>query len=255
MCKKYTLLASSALGTLLFFITEICFEQIEVRAMDLMYQLQGWQLSLCMATPETLKSIGEPIYAQNNPAFKIHFYIIAIVIVLSVIHVIYGFSKMLKENTYEKKRPLIAQAVSAGMFIGLCIYACFTAFYRKGTIDVSPISAGLMSVFFIVFGMTVGVYVGCILYGKKKWLSVVAPAIIASVTTTVMYIGELILMGGILFKYGDGFLFKPVGAIPLAIVDFIVIMLSGIITYVLLYFLNKASDCKIWIKKTPGGKI
>lgn len=244
VCKKYTLLATSALGTLLFFIAEICFEQIEVRAMDLMYQLQGWQLSLCMATPETLKAIGEPIYAQNNPAFKIHFYIIAIVIVLSVIHVIYGFSKMLNENRYEMKRPLIAQAVSAGTFIGLCIYACFTAFYRKGTIDVSPISAWLMSIFFIVFGITVGVYLGCILYGKKKGLSVVVPAIIAAVTTVIMYIGELILMGGVLFKYGNGFLFNPVGAIPLAIVDFVVILLSGIITYGLLYFLNKNTQSK-----------
>lgn len=192
LCKKYTLLATSALATTLFFIVEVCFEQIEVRSINLIMQLQGWQLSLCMVTPEAQKFIGKPIYAQNNPAFKIHFYIISIVIILSAINVIYGFSKMLRENVYDKKRPLIAQAVSAAMFIGLCIFACFTAFYRKGTINISAISATLMAIFFIVFGITVGVYVGCIFYGKKKLLSVVVPAIASAITTAVMYIGGMI---------------------------------------------------------------
>jgi hypothetical protein len=239
LTKKYTLLAASALATTLFFIAEIYFEQIEVRAINIMYQLQGWQLSLCMVTPEVQKSLGVPIYAQNNPAFKIHFYIISIVIILTVINVIFGFSKMLREKEYDKKRPLIAQAVTAAVFIGLCIFACFTAFYRTGTINISKISAMLMSIFFIVFGISVGVYVGSIFYGKKKLLSVVIPAIAASITTIVMYIGELILMGGSLFKFGNGFLFEPLGEIPYAIIDFIVIFLSGIVTYSLLHFLNK----------------
>jgi hypothetical protein len=240
LCKKHTLLATSALGTILFFIAEICFEQIEVRTINLVYQLQGWQLGLCMVTPEVQKSIGVPIYAQNNPAFKIHFYIISIVIILAVINVIYGFSKMLRDNIYDKKRPLIAQAASAAVFIGLCIFACFTAFYRTGTINISIVSAILMSIFFIVFGITVGVYVGSIFYGRKKLTSVVIPAIAAAITTIVMYIGELILMGGVLFKFGNGFLFEPLGAIQFAIIDFIVILLSGIITYSLLHLLNGA---------------
>ncbi len=237
--KKYTLVAASVLGTLIFFVSEISFEQIEVRSKALIYQLQGWQLSLCMVTPETQKYIGEPIYAQNNPAFKIHFYIIALVIVLSVLHVIVGFSKMFIEKVYDKKRPLIAQAISAGIFIGLCIYACFTAFYRKGTIQVSPISAVLMSLFFIVFGVTVGVYGGCIFYGKKKGLSLVLPSIIAGITTFVMYIGELILMGGILFSFGNGFLFEPLGWMPFAIIDLMIILVSGISTFLLMRFVNK----------------
>ncbi|HYE10993.1 MAG TPA: hypothetical protein VEF53_12505 [Patescibacteria group bacterium] len=239
LCKKRTLLAASALGTIIFFIAEICFEQIEVRTINLVYQLQGWQLGLCMVTPEVQKSIGVPIYAQNNPAFKIHFYIISIVIILAVINVIYGFSKMLRDNIYDKKRPLIAQAVSAAVFIGLCIFACFTAFYRTGSINISIISAILMSIFFIVFGITVGVYVGSIFYGKKRLTTVVIPAIVAAITTIVMYIGELILMGGVLFKFGSGFLFEPLGAFPFAIIDFIVILLSGIITYSLLHLLNE----------------
>jgi hypothetical protein len=238
LCKKYTLLITSALATTLFFISEICFEQIEVRSINFMIQLQGWQLSLCMVTPEVQKFIGKPIYAQNNPAFKIHFYIIAIVIILAVINVIYGFSKMLRDKVYDKRRPLIAQTVTASIFIGLCIFACFTAFYRTGAIKISPISAVLMSIFFIVFGITVGVYVGCIFYGKKKLLSVVVPAITSVITTMVMYIGELILMGGILFKFGNGFLFEPIFAIPFAIIDIIIILLSGIITYWLLHFLR-----------------
>lgn len=239
LCKKYTLLATSALATTLFFIAESCFEQIEVRSINLIMQLQGWQLSLCMVTPEVQRFIGKPIYAQNNPAFKLHFYIIAIVIILAVINVIYGFSKMLREKIYDKKQPLIAQAVTTGIFIGLCIFACFTAFYRTGAINISPISAILMSIFFIVFGITVGVYVGSLFYGKKKLLSVAISAIIAAITTIVMYIGELILMGGILFKFGKGFLFEPMFTTPFAVIDFIIVLLSGIITYWILHFLNK----------------
>ena len=43
LCKKHTLLATSVLGTVLFFIAEICFEQIEVRTINLVYQLAAMQ--------------------------------------------------------------------------------------------------------------------------------------------------------------------------------------------------------------------
>ena len=236
--RRYTLPVVSLLGSVLFFISEIGFEKIKVIEGYVKMPLESWQLSLCMATPEVLRSIGKPIYATYNPVFKIHFYIIAIVIILAVLNVIYGFSKMLREQDFSKKRPLIAQAVSALLFIGLCILACFTAFYRNGTIHISPLSAILMSVFFIVFGITVGIYCGSIFYGKSKLMSKIIPAITASLTTLIMYIGELLLMGGVLFKYGDGFLFEPIAAIAFSAADIVIILASGIITYFLMYLLN-----------------
>jgi hypothetical protein len=236
--KRYTLAVVSFLGTVIFFASEFGFEQIKVIEGYVKMPLESWQLSLCMATPEVLRSIGEPIYAANNPAFKIHFYIIAIVIILATLNVIYGFSKMLREQDFEKKRPLIAQAVSVVLFIGLCILACFSAFYRNGTINISPLSAILMSVFFIVFGITVGIYSGSIFYGKSKLLSEIIPSITASLTTLIMYIGELVLMGGVLFKYGNGFFFEPIEAFPFSTADIIIILVSGVITHIVMQLLN-----------------
>ncbi|MDF2510643.1 MAG: hypothetical protein K0S04_509 [Herbinix sp.] len=236
--RRHTLPIISFIGTVLFFVSEFGFEQIKVIEGYEVMPLESWQLSLCMATPEVLRSIGEPIYAANNPAFKIHFYIIAIVIILAVLNVIYGFSKMLREQDFGKKRPLIAQAVSVVIFIGLCILACFTAFYRNGTINISTLSAILMSVFFIIFGITVGIYCGSIFYGKTKLLSKIIPAITASFTTLIMYIGELVLMGGVLFKYGNGFFFEPIEAIQFSAADIIIILLSGVITYIIMQLLN-----------------
>lgn len=241
ICKKYTLLAVSALGTVLFFIFEILFEQIKVVEgyTSTTLPIESWQYSMCIATPEVLRSVGEPIYAQNNPVFKIHFYIIALIIIWAVINVIYGFSKMLRGKNNDKKTPLTAQLISVVLFIGLCILACFTAFYRTGSLNISALSAFLMGVFFIVFGVTAGVYAGCLFYGRKKLLSVFMPAIVSSITTLVMYIGELVLMGGVLFKFGSGFLFEPFGLTPFAIADFMIIFLSGCVTYLIMSKINR----------------
>lgn len=238
LCKRYTLPVVSVLGTVVFFATEFGFEQIKVIEGYVKIPLEVWQLSLCVATPEVLRSIGEPIYAANNPAFKFHFYLIAIVIILAVLNVIYGFAKMIREQNFYKRRPLIAQAVSAGLFIGLCLFACFTAFYRNGTLHISPLSALLMSGFFTVFGITVGIYSGSIFYGKSKLLSKIIPALTASLTTLIMYIGELVLMDGVLFKYGNGFFFESLEGIPFSAADLVVILVSGVITYIVMQLLD-----------------
>ncbi|MCO1603048.1 hypothetical protein [Desulfosporosinus nitroreducens] len=240
--EGYTLPVVSFLGTVIFFASEFGFEQIKVIEGYVEMPLESWQLSLCITTPEVLRSIGEPIYAANNPAFKIHFYLIAIVIILAVLNVINGFSKMLREQDFCKKRPLIAQAVSVVLFIGLCILACFTAFYRNGTINISTLSAILMSVFFIVFGITAGIYCGSIFYGKSNLLSKIIPAMTASVTTLIMYIGELVLMDGVLFKYGNGFFFEPIEGIPFSAADIVIILVSGVIAYIVMRLLNHSNS-------------
>jgi hypothetical protein len=100
-----------------------------------------------------------------------------------------------------------------------------------------------MSVFFIVFGITAGIYCGSISYRKSKLLSKIIPAITASLTTLIMYIGELVLMGGVLFKYGNGFFFEPIEAFPFSTADIVIILVSGVITYIVMQLLN--NPCKI----------
>lgn len=156
---------------------------------------------------------------------------------------------MIKEENYNKKIVLIAQLVSVVLFVGLCILACFTAFYRTGTILISPLSAFLMSLFFIVFGVTFGMYLNCLFYGKRKLLSIFVPSMAAMSTTTAMYAGELVLMDGVLFQFGKGLLFHPIGSIPFAMADIFVILLSGVITYILITAMtlnaNKAEEGSI----------
>lgn len=239
--KRYALPAASLLGAAIFFAYEIGLEQIQVVEGYESLPLDSWQYSLCVATPEVLQSIGQPIYAQSNPAYKVHFYLIALVILLSVIHVIYGYTRMIKEQNDTKKKPLAAQLVCALVFIGLCVLACFTAFYRNGTLDISALSASLMTAFFIVFGVTFGVYFGCLFYGKSRALSVLLPAVAAAVTTTAMYLGELVLMDGVLFRLGRGAFFAPLGLLPFAPADILVILASGVLTYLIMWLLNKGA--------------
>ena len=239
LSRRFSLIIDSCIGVVLFFATELFFEQIKVVEGYQTLPLDSWQYSLCIATPEVLQSIGEPIYAENNPAFKVHFYLIAIVIILSVIGVLYGFMKMLKEGIYQKMKPLVVQTVCVTIFVSMCILACFTAFYRNGTMYISPLSAFLTGLFFVVFGVTLGAYFASHLYGKSQLLSVWVPAIIAMLTTIVMYIGELVLMDGCLFVLGRGILFEPLGAVPFSVCDILIVMISGIITAVLSFLLNR----------------
>ena len=234
LCKSCTLPVVSVLGILLFLAFEFGFEQIKVIEGYVEMPLESWQLSLCMATPEVLRSLGEPIYAGNNPAFKFHFYLIAIVIILTVLNVIYGFGKMLREQNFSRKRLLIAQGVSALLFISLCVLACFTAFYRNGTLHISSLSALLMSAFFTVFGITAGIYCGSLFYGKSPLFAKILPALTASLTTLLMYVGELVLTDGVLFVYGRGFFFESLEWIPFSPADLGVILGSGVITYILM---------------------
>ncbi len=240
LLKRFALAAASLFGIGIFIGTEIFFEQIKVlTGYEKTYlPLQSWQYSLCYATPEVIEAIGLPIYAENNTAFKFHFYIIAIIILLAVIRVVYGFYQMFREGRRDKKKALIVQLISAAIFVGFCVLACFTAFWRNGTLNISPLSAACMILFFIIYGVTAGTYTGTFLLGKRRVFSCLLPALTAALITLVMYIGELVLTGGVLFSFGKSFFFRSIGFIPFAPVDIFVIIASGALTYLIMYWLN-----------------
>lgn len=242
--KKYSLPVASLIGTVIFFACEIGLEQIKVIEGYEKVQLDAWQYSLCVSTPQVLKAVGQPIYAQNNPAYKIHFYLIALVIMLAVINVIYGYIKMNAQKDYRNRKIVNTQLICAIIFIGLCIYACFTAFYRTGTIEISAVSSILMSVFFVVFGVTFGVYFACIFYGKRPLLSLALPSIIATATTFAMYCGELILMDGELFRFGQGWLYNALRPLPFAPADIIIMLIPGAATLLITKLLNKTTKAE-----------
>lgn len=211
---------------------------------NLITKVENWQMFSCVATPQVRLTAGDILVGNYSPALKTHFYIISIIIILAVVNVIHGFSKMIKTNDFSRKSPFIAQTISVTVFIGLCIFACFTAFYRTGSILVSPVSAVLMCLFFITMGVTSGTYIGSFFYNRSKLLSVTLPAVVSLVMTLVMYVGELILLNGNLYQFGTGSLFRPVAYLPFTIVDIAVMLISGVITYVIMLKLNSKTGNK-----------
>ena len=96
-----------------------------------------------------------------------------------------------------------------------------------------------MAVFFALLGITMGVYVGSFTLGRRKLISVVLPTVIAALVTIVMYIGEMILLSGNLYRFGSGFLFEGLGKLVLAPIDIVVILASSLVALLICKGLNK----------------
>lgn len=249
--KRFALLGGSVSAAVTFFILERLFEQkVVVTTAETVTRLEDWQMFMCYIPPEgwgetvteyKTQTAVEILMGDYNPAFKLHFYVISVVLILSVLNCLYGFGQMI--NTGEKKRlkSLILQSACSLAFLGLCILACFTAFWRDGNIRVSPLSAALMTMFFIMLGVTVGVFAGSFLLGKRKLVSVWIPAAVSSAMTLLMYIGEMILLNGHLYSFGEGFIFTGLPGIVLAPVDLLIIAVSGGITALIFTWLNQKS--------------
>ena len=235
---RFALPSASALSVGVFFLTELLFENAVVVTESGWSSLEGWQMFSCYIPPDLFVTrTWTPVnvlIGDYSPTFKLHFYLIAVVLILAFLNVFYGFARMIREGDRRRLRPLLLQAASAVVFLGLCIFACFTAFFRDGELIVSLVSAVLMMVFFVVLGVTVGLYFGSFFFGKKRGLSVWLPSAGSSVVVLAMYIGEMFLLSGHLYRFGTGFFFRGLGPLVLAPADLAVILLSGGICALLL---------------------
>ena len=251
--KKFAFTGGVLFAIGVFFGLELLFEQkVVVSTAETVTKLEDWQMFMCYVPPE---GWGEPVTTYKtqtavdilmgdyNPAFKLHFYIISILLIITILNCLYGFGQMIKNGDKKRCKSLILQSICSVVFLGLCILACFTAFWRDGSIQVSTLSAALMTVFFVLFGITAGVFVGSFLLEKRKFIAVWIPAISASVMTLLMYIGEMILLNGHLYSLGVGFLFDGLLGIVFAPIDLLVILLSGCITALIFTLLNKHQNC------------
>lgn len=247
--KKYAFPAASALSLITFFVSELLLEsQVLITKTILVHspvRLESWQMYMCAVYVPPEGSItqtwtaADVLIGEYSPAFKIHFYIISLVLIISLLNCFYGFGRMLLTGDQKRKKALITQSVASIAFLGMCILACFTAFYRTGELVVSPLSALLMSLFFILFGLTMGLFTGSFLIGKGKRLSVVLPSVVASLITLMMYMGELFLLSGSLYRLGTGLFFDGLGSLVFAPVDIAIILLSGLICAGILLLLNR----------------
>ena len=89
--------------------------------------------------------------------------------------------------------------------------------------------------------MTFGIGVGSFLLGKRRYVSVLIPAVTASAMTLLMYIGEMILLTGGLYQFGNGWLFAALPLIVLSPFDLLTVAAAGGITALIFVLLNKIS--------------
>lgn len=234
---KLALPVASVISSAMFFTSELLLESKVIVTSYVQSSLESWQMYMCYVSPEIFETrTWKPVdvlIGEYSPAFKLHFYLISIVIILSLLNCFYGFGDLILSGNKKRLKPLVLQSVSSVVFVSMCVWACFTAFYRTGDVTVSAVSAVLMAVFFIVLGMTVGIYAGSFTLEKNKFLSVVLPGIVASAVTGLMYAGELILLSGNLYRFGSGFFFSGLPLIVLSPADIVIVLLSGLLTSVI----------------------
>lgn len=256
--KRFAFAGGAVSATGIFFGSELLLEQkVVVSTAETVTKLEDWQMFMCYVPPEgwgetvttyKTQTAVDILMGDYNPAFKLHFYIISVVLILTILNCLYGFGQMIKNGDKKRCMSLILQSVCSLAFLGFCILACFTAFWRDGSIQVSPLSASLMTVFFILLGVTVSVFLGSFLLGKRKLVSIGIPAISSSVMTFLMYIAEMFLLNGHLYSFGSGILFDGLPGIVFAPIDLLVILLSGCITALVFALLNRG-HCPARVQK------
>lgn len=240
--RKWAVLGASVDSLLVFFVSEWLFESKVIVTSTVFTTLESWQMFMCYVPPQGYTTrtwtAVDVLMGEYSPTFKIHFYLISVVLIIAIINCMYGFAQMIVTGNTSRRKALIMQSVCTALFLGLCILACFTAFFRDGEITVSPLSAVLMSVFFVVLGVTVGLFAGSFLLEKKKLVAVGVPALSACVVTLVMYIGEMFLLSGHLYRYGTGILFESIPGIVLAPVDLLIIVVAGAVSGAICWWLK-----------------
>lgn len=233
--KRRALVGGACVALVVFFALELLLERkVVVTTPEAVATLEDWQMYMCYTTPSyKTKTAVEILMGEYDPAFKLHFYMISVVLILAVLNSLYGFGQMANTGDTRRLGALLAGSACALAFLGLCILACFTAFWRDGSLAVSPLSAALMAAFFVLLGITAGVFVGSHLLGKGRRLAIFVPALVASAMTLMMYLGEMILLDGHLYRLGSGALFDALPGIALAPADLLIIAASGCITALL----------------------
>lgn len=244
LLKRFALVCGASAATGVFFGLEMLFEEkVVVSTPETVAKLEDWQMFMCYTgTTYKKQTAVDILMGDYNPAFKFHFYIISVVLIITILNCLYGFGHMVATGEKKRRSSLILQSACTLTFLGLCILACFTAFWRDGSIRVSALSAILMSVFFMLLGVTAGVFVGSFLLAKRKIVSVCIPSIAASIMTILMYIGEMILLNGHLYSLGAGFMFNSIPGIVLAPMDLLIIVASGGITALIFSLLNRGNS-------------
>ena len=85
--------------------------------------------------------------------------------------------------------------------------------------------------------VTAGLFAGNVRQGTSP----VLPAAVASLVTLLMYLGEMALLTGHLYRFGTGVLFDGLGAFVLAPADILIVLLAGAACWAALRLTNKTA--------------
>ena len=100
MFQRYASVGGSIAAIGMFFALEILFEQkVVVTAAKTVAKLEDWQMCVCYISPQEGENIAiykaktaiDILMGDYSPAFKLHFYIISLVLILSILHCFYEF--------------------------------------------------------------------------------------------------------------------------------------------------------------------
>lgn len=219
---KFALPAATVLALALFTGLELYVEGITIRS-EAAQDALTVQLLSCVYTPRAVWAFSG-IY---DDSYKIHYFLVSAVILLLCVSLFYGFGGLLSGGRRERKAPLCMQAAAFVLFLGLCVLANFTGFFRQKTDFLSPVPSLLTGLFFVALGAAVGIYAGSLFPRRGPALSVWLPAALAAAACAVMYYGEFRMFGGTLYRFGAGWFFEGLPRIALAPADLLVILMGG----------------------------
>ncbi len=236
-----------------FFAIEQVLENIQINTNGLA-SIQGshpaprldmWQAMSCYISPEAVKAaelrerafIGENgfYYVVGNSAYKIHYYLISLILIVMACGLIYGLGRMFRDRDYAKKKAVILQGVSLAVLVSICAFANLTGFFCTTAPIQTPLASVLTCLFFVLLGLAAGVYTGSFLVGKGKSAALWIPSLTAAGVTVLMYVGEAVMMDGGLYRFGSGWFFAGLPGISLAPVDILIVLLSGSLTWFALW--------------------
>ena len=235
-----TLIDASALAPVLNDPTSAVAEAAISTANTTIATVDIWQAALCIASPAmreqslTYASRESFYYVVGGGAYKIHYYLISLVLITMVCGLIYGITKMLRDKNYQQVKPIFLRGICTAALIALCIFTNTTAFFRQAAPIQTPLASSLTALFFVVLGAAAGVYAGSYLLEKGKRLGVGVPVLLSLCASALMYVGEAVMMKGNLYRFGTGWFFEGLPGIALAPVDVLIVLLSGVMTGLIL---------------------
>jgi len=204
-----------------------------------------WQSALCIASPNMWQGLpayelsDRLVYVMGNSAYKLHYYMISLLLITMVCGLIYSITKMIRINDPSQIKPVNLRGASTAALTALCIFANTTAFFRQPAPIQTPLASVLTGSFFIILGISAGLYVGSYMIRKGNKTGTYIPVSVAVCATVLMYVGEAVMMRGNLYRFGIGWFFDPLPAVVLAPVDVLIVLLSGAVTWLLIRLTRK----------------